>query len=240
MRRAAFLFSVVLLGGLAAPLAAQSANDVPDRPNDGTRPGVLPVLPVLPAVTPAPRATVPTAPRLPASVDTVTIDGRGTVQGAGAFNAAAGSNNQQANAGVIASGAVALAFGSITQIINSADDSGGHPARVSLAAGAFAGSKGWLAVNGAAGADNQQANLAIMALGSESVIVSDLTLARTTASQEPMGENGAPASAPARTVAIGPGAFKDSSGIVQLSLVGGDRNTTANTFALLVAGSAGN
>ena len=151
-----------------------------------------------------------------------------------------GSNNQQANAGIIANGETALGFGSIIQIIDSSADSGGNPARVSLAAGAFAGSNGWMAVNGAAGADNQQANLAIMALGSESVIVSDLTLARTTASQEPMGENGAPASAPARSVALGSGAFRDSSGIVQLSLVGGDRNTSANTFALLVAGSAGN
>jgi hypothetical protein len=235
MRRAAFLATVLSVGCIAAPAGAQSLDSGLKNPGFGAPQTPITVLPV-----PSARPPAPAAPRSPSGSDSVVIGGHGSVKGVGTINAAAGSNNQQANAGLIASGATALGFGSITQIIESTGDSGGQSARAALAPGAFAGSNGWLAVNGAAGADNQQANLAIMALGRESVIVSDLTLARTTASQEPMGENGAPASAPARSVALGSGAFKDSSGIVQLSLVGGDRNTTANTFALLVAGSAGN
>ena len=224
MRRAAFFAATASLAWLAAPVAAQSLES-------GLKPLVGSQQP-------------PVAPKAGAasdiSLDSVTISGQGSVTGAGTFNAASGANNQQANVGIIASGQTALGFGSITQITESAADSGGQAARVALGPNAFAGSTGWIAVNGGAGANNQQANMAIMALGSESLVVSDLTLERTRSSREPMGENGATAETPSRFVALGDGAFKDSSGIVQLSLVGGDRNTTANTFALLVAGSAGN
>ena len=231
MRTVARLAAIVLLAGTAVPLSAQSSTNwlgFGPQPQTPARPG-NPVA-----------AATPPAPTVVSGIDTVMIGGPGAVIGVATVNGASGVNNQQVNAGIIASGTTALAMGSILQITHGLAQAGGQPARAAVAAGAFAGSNGWIAVNGAAGADNQQANLAIMALGGEAVIVSDTTLASSRASQEPMGENGATADVPSRSVAVGGGAFRDSSGIVQLSLIGGDRNTSANSFALLVAGSAGN
>ena len=169
--------------------------------------------------------------------DSVTIGASGAVKGAATINGVAGINNQQANVGVIALGENALIMGEVFEFSQSSGQGGGN-AHASLAPGALAGSSGWLAVSGAAGADNNQANLAIMAFGTEGLAVSDTTLAQARASTKQMSDNGAADATPSRSVAIGQGAFKDSSGVVQLSLVGGDRNTSANSFALLVAGFA--
>ena len=66
--------------------------------------------------------------------------------------------------------------------------------------------------------------------------MSDTALSQARASHEPTGgpDSGALQD---RTVAIGDGAFANSSGLVQVSLIGGDRNSSANIFAL--AASAG-
>ena len=170
--------------------------------------------------------------------DTVTINAGGSVNGAATINGAAGLNNIQANMGLIASGENALTAANINQMTRSDGTAGGGNAHVTLAADSLAGSSGWIAVSGVAGADNQQLNLAVMAMGIEGLVVSDITLAQSSASTKPMGENGAADASPSRSVAVGPGALKDGSGVVQLTLVGGDRNHSANTFALLVVSTA--
>jgi hypothetical protein len=225
--------SIVLLAAIAllpAHVAAQSARDPVPLPNVSqiSQPG---------STAPVIITSEPVKPEIAGS-DSVSIGGRGAVNGAATINGVAGVNNMQANVGVVANGQHALASGNVAQISRPDGLSGGNHAHAAVAAGALAGSSGWLAVAGAAGADNQQVNLAIMAFGIEGLVVTDLTLAQTRASTKPMGENGAADASPSRSVAIGQGAFKESSGVVQLTLVGGDRNASANTFALLVAGIA--
>ena len=187
-------------------------------------------------VTPAGAAT---ASRTDISgTDSLTTNARGSVNGAATINGSAGVNNILVNMGLIAIGENALTAANINQMTRSIGTSGGGNAHVSLAADSLAGSSGWIAVSGVAGADNQQVNLAVLAMGIERLVVSDVTLAQSRAFTKPMGENGAADASPSRSVAVGPGALKDGSGVVQLTLVGGDRNLSANTFALLVVGNA--
>ena len=167
--------------------------------------------------------------------DSVTIQG-GAVAGAGTVNVAAGNTNQQANAALIASGDFATGFATIVQKTDDARDSDGALS-ATIAADSFAGSSGWLAVNGAAGSGNQQANLAVIALGTTGAAMSDTALSQSRASHGPTGGPEPAAGSNERSVAIGDGAFANSSGLVQVSLIGGDRNSSANIFAL--SGSTG-
>jgi hypothetical protein len=170
-----------------------------------------------------------------AADDSVVIKG-GTVTGTGTVNVAAGNTNQQANAAVIASGGVAAQAATVVQSMDDARDSGGALS-ATVAPGSFAGSSGWLAINGAAGSGNQQANLALIALGMTGAAMSDTALSQSRASHEPTGGPEGGATSNERSVAIGGGAFANSSGLVQVSLIGGDRNSSANIFAL--SGSTG-
>ncbi len=226
----AFTVLLAVLAGLPVPLAAQVADGAGKIPPVGGLP--------LPAAMPAPAVATP-APVAPRATDRVSIGAVGSaVTGAATVNSASGVNNQQANAGLIASGDAATTAAIITQVMTETAGAGDRNAHIAVAAGAFAGSHGWLAVNGAAGANNQQINLAIVAQGIEGLVASDTMLAQTRSSTLPTGEKGTANDGPERSVAIGNGAFANSSGIIQLSLIGGDRNTTANSFALLVAGNA--
>ncbi|HEX5239146.1 MAG TPA: hypothetical protein VFW39_11875 [Sphingomicrobium sp.] len=168
--------------------------------------------------------------------DTVTIAG-GKVNGAATVNVAAGNTNQQANAGLIATGGDSAALAILSQKMGDVPDSNGRLS-ATIAPGSFAGSSGWLAVNGAAGAGDQQANLAIIALGTTGAALSDAALSQARASHEPTGGPGTGAVAGDRSVAIGDGAFANSSGLVQVSLIGGDRNSSANIFALSASAGA--
>lgn len=168
----------------------------------------------------------------------VIVEGSGPTSGVANVNAAAGNNNQQVNLGVIASGDAALAVGAAIQHLDISEAGIGNPASALVSPGAFAGSSGWIAVNGAAGSENQQANLALIAFGIEGRAVADAMLSQTRASQEPTGSPVIDPGNPERSVAIGSGAFENSSGLVQLSLIGGDRNSSANVFALSVSGGA--
>jgi|GEM_PF-727357 len=105
--------------------------------------------------------------------------------------------------------------------------------------GAFAGASGVIAVNVAAGADNQQANVAAIAIGIRGPAAADALLSQTRAAPEPEGAQDE--STPRGDIAtdLGDGAFAGASGLVQLSLLGGERNSSANTFALSVVGRGG-
>ena len=170
--------------------------------------------------------------------DKVTVGG-GAIVGVGGVNVAAGNSNQQANEGVISSsGDIAAALAMLSQSTGDAPDSAGK-LNASIAPDSFAHSQGWLAVNGAAGSGNQQANLAIIALGINGAALSDTTLSQARAPHEPTGEAGTGAAAQDRTVAIGGGAFANSSGLVQVNLVGGDRNSSANILTLAASAGVG-
>ncbi|PWG02118.1 hypothetical protein [Sphingosinicella humi] len=152
-------------------------------------------------------------------------------------NAAAGNNNQQANGAAIALGGTGIATGVLIQRLD--ETSRGRGGRVTslIEGGAFANSSGRIAVNVASGSDNQQANLALIALGSEGQVATETALSQTRASQQPIGEL-AETAPPAAVTGISPGAFEGSSGLVQVNLVGGERNTSANVFALSIQGGA--
>lgn len=169
----------------------------------------------------------------------VEIDG-GPVGGIVMVNAASGGQNQQANVGTAARGANAV---SQIQLHQGLSQSGlSSPAdTATIAASAFAGANGWIAVNGAAGNDNQLANVGAFTFAIESAGLSDIQLDQSSASTRPTSSPALPGAQSAeRTAAIGDGAFRNASGLVQVNLIGGDRNASANSFAATVLGPAGN
>lgn len=171
-----------------------------------------------------------------AAQNQTTING-GTATGVVAVNSASGNNNEQANAGIVAVGGIAVSRGSVTQ--SAANNSGPSGLdQANIADGAFANSSGMIAVNGVSGNDNQQANVAALAFGTQTAAAADALLTQTRASTEPTGGTAAPTAPAGRSATIGDGAFANSQGLVQVSLIGGDRNTSANTFAMSVAGPA--
>jgi hypothetical protein len=198
-------------------------------------PALFAMLAMLPGLALA-QAENPPAPPPTEAIDEVAIGGEQGSTGAVGVNAAAGSNNQQANAAVVAVGDTSLATGLIVQNMEESDSLRRSSKKASIAEGAFAGSTGIIAVNVTAGSNNQQANLATIAIGIEGQAATDALLSQTRASQQPVGEL-AESDAPEAATAIGAGAFENSSGLVQVSLIGGERNTSANTFTLTVEAS---
>jgi hypothetical protein len=148
-----------------------------------------------------------------------------------AVNIAAGNGNQQASSAILAIGDVALTQG---QIIQHAEASEGDRAtQIVLGPGAFAGTSGFVSINISAGTQNQSANLAALAIG-RSGALSDELLAQTRAPHEPSGGTAMAATGGNDTIAIDDGAFAQGSGLFQANLMGGERNSSANTFSLTV------
>jgi hypothetical protein len=186
------------------------------------------------------------APASAQSSDTVTISPEATeASGRIAVNAAAGTFNQQANAAVISESENALLTNFVQQNLignavcglaanECAPDTIAQTA--SITDGAFTGVSGAIAVNGAAGVENQQANLASFGIanGIDSRVASLTMLSQVRASQEPAGDPGAPAAE--KTADISSQAFTDASGLVQINLTAGERNSSANLFALTITG----
>lgn len=170
------------------------------------------------------------------SEDVVVVDGghEGST-GRAAVNAAAGNFNQQANVAVIAIGDTALSSGLIAQITDAEAETPSASKSATIAGTAFANSSGLIAVNVTAGSANQQANLAVIGIGIEGMVVTDLTLSQARASQSPSGQSDETI-APEIVTGISSGAFAGSAGLVQVSLVGGERNSSANTFVLNASG----
>ena len=168
-----------------------------------------------------------------------TFIGGGQTDGVTTLNAASGNNNQQANVGLLSAGGTAWSNGSIRQVQGNATSANSGDDRIAIGADAFVNSTGWLAVNGVAGNDNQQANVAAIAIGIEASAAADSLLSQSRASTEPTGGAAAPTTTSERAAAIGDGAFEGSRGLVQVSLIGGDRNSSANSFAVSMSGPAG-
>lgn len=153
------------------------------------------------------------------------------VNGRLAVNSAAGEGNQQINDATIALGDIAWGNSQVRQDITGTD-SRDRATYVGVEGDAFANSTGLVSVNAAAGIQNQMANIAVLSIGRIGAI-SDQLLAQSRAPSEPSGSTGG-AEARNDVVAISDDAFRDSSGLVQINLIGGERNSSANTFVLNV------
>jgi hypothetical protein len=169
----------------------------------------------------------------PGQDDSVELAGD-AIDGVAAVNLAAGSANQQANVGIIAMGDLASAVGVIDQALTTPGTEYTAHGSAEIADGAFANSNGWIAANLAAGSANQQANINLMATGLSGQVASATVLGQIRGPVNPPDENADPVPPGETVVRIGDGAFQDSSGLVQLNLVAGDRNSTANLFAMTV------
>lgn len=150
-----------------------------------------------------------------------------------AVNIAAGNHNQQAASVLVAQGDVALTVGAITQLSTStgAEDTAN---RITIAAGAFADNSGLVSLNITAGTQNQSANLAALAIGPAGAL-SDQLLEQSRAPIEPSGGTAQAATGPNDVITIDDDAFGRGSGLFQANVIGGERNSSANTFSLTVA-----
>lgn len=155
--------------------------------------------------------------------------------GALALNVASGSNNQQLRSLVVGSGANALAIGSADQRMTVASPTNPSSA-VIVQQDVFKNASGAMSVNVAAGDANQQANVGLLALGLTGLAASDslLSQVRSTGHQEP----GTPAPSSSNTAAVPSDAFGGAQGLVQINLTAGNRNSSANIFALTAAGGS--
>lgn len=149
-----------------------------------------------------------------------------------AINIAAGSLNQQASSLVLAQGEVAATREKLTQR-SEAGQGEDRATRIVLGDGVFAGHSGVASINITAGTGNQSANLASIAIGQAGAL-SDQLLEQARAPIEPSGGPATTASGRNDFIDIDDGAFADGSGVFQANLIGGERNSSANTFSLAV------
>ena len=149
-----------------------------------------------------------------------------------AVNIAAGDNNQQLNGATVAIGDITLVTQTVHQRLIGSDQAD-HTTSIVVEDGAFAGTNGLTSINITAGSQNQMANLAALAIGNSGAM-SDQLLEQSRAPTEPKG--GVPdGSLPSNDrVAIGDTAFGEGSGLIQVNLIGGEGNSSANTFALSI------
>lgn len=87
-------------------------------------------------------------------------------------------------------------------------------------------------INIAAGNQNQMANLAAVAIGNHEAL-SDQLLSQSRASIEPNGSTGGTGDRN-DSIQISDNAFRDSSGLIQVNLIGGERNSSSNIFVMSV------
>jgi hypothetical protein len=167
-------------------------------------------------------------------MDVAIVSGDTPSQGEGriAVNIASGNGNQQLGTLVVANGQMAAGASAVHQ--HQGGTSGDGATFAVIESGAFAGMRGAISVNVAAGSANQEANIAIIATGLEGRTASDLLLSQTRSSAQPVGGPIQP-SAPNDVAKLAPDAFEGSQGLIQVNLIGGERNSSANTFALNVS-----
>ena len=161
-------------------------------------------------------------------------EGEGShVSGRLAVNLAAGEGNQQMGAASVAIGETATIADSARQSTVGSDSSD-RATRISIEGDAFSNNSGLISINVTAGLQNQSANLASLAVGNSGAL-SDQLLAQSRAPTNPTGESEGGAGASNDVVEISDDAFNESSGLIQVNLIGGERNSSANTFSLNVS-----
>ena len=170
----------------------------------------------------------------PQSTSEVVVPANTAVASSGriAVNIAAGDNNQQLGDAVIAIGDIALVTETVAQRLSGPSPTD-HITNITVEDGAFAGTNGLTSINITAGSQNQMANLAVLAIGNSGAM-SDQLLEQTRAPIEPKG--GIPEGAlPSNDrIAVGDTAFGNGNGLIQVNLIGGEGNSSANTFALSI------
>lgn len=150
-----------------------------------------------------------------------------------AINLAAGDANQQIGAATVAIGDLALTGQSVEQL-NGTGPGADRTTDITIGAGALSNNTGMVSLNLTAGTRNQSANLASLAIGNNGA-VSDQMLAQASAPMNPAASTD-PAHSPANdTIDIDGTALAGNSGLVQLNVVGGEDNSSANTFALNIS-----
>jgi hypothetical protein len=149
-----------------------------------------------------------------------------------AVNIAAGDSNQQVGDAIIAIGDISAVTEVVSQRMSGLAPVD-HETTITLADGAFAGTNGLTSINITAGSQNQMANLAALAIGNSGAM-SDQLLEQSRAPIEPKGGSPEEALQANDQIAIGDMAFGDGSGLIQVNLIGGEGNSSANTFALSV------
>ena len=149
------------------------------------------------------------------------------------MNIASGDNNQQIGAVVVASGGSSQAEAGVSQRLLSSSRST-LPASAAIGDDAFAGARGLISINVAAGNDNQEANVAVLGAGFDGPAASDALLAQTRASTDSDQSKKVPARG-SDAAAIAPSAFGNSQGLLQVNLIAGERNSSANIFALTMS-----
>lgn len=179
--------------------------------------------------------TAQTAAPPEADDSVILTNGEGTGHaGRLAVNIASGSLNQQASSTILAIGDVAVTHASIAQHTDATGTD--RATRIVVGPSAFSGISGLASINITAGTHNQSANLAALAIGQTGAL-SDQLLAQTRAPIEPSGGTALAATAPNDVISIDDDAFGSGSGLFQANLIGGEGNSSANTFSLTVSAS---
>lgn len=169
--------------------------------------------------------------------DSVLIDAEALSGSRGriALNAAAGLNNQQANAASVAIGSQSATFTSVGQ---SAPDTALRSSSVDNQAwilnGVMGAAHGLLSINQASGDQNRQSNT--MRIEIADVAASSDDILAATVSGQPAPARTAVNPTGRREVGIAEGAFSGASGIVQINQAAGMQNVTANTVQLRAIG----
>jgi hypothetical protein len=169
--------------------------------------------------------------------DSVLIDAEALSGSRGriALNAAAGLNNQQANAASVAIGSQSATFTSVGQ---SAPDAALRSSSVDNQAwilnGVMGAARGLMSINQASGDQNRQSNTMRVEIADVAASSDDVLAA--TVSGQPAAARTASNPAGRRDVGIAEGAFSGANGIVQINQAAGMQNVTANTVQLRAIG----
>ncbi len=150
-----------------------------------------------------------------------------------AVNIVAGDGNQQLGSAIVAMGDIAITGHSAEQLMD-APSGADRVTSITIGAGALSNNTGMVSLNLTAGTHNQSANLAALALGNNGV-VSDQMLAQSSAPTDPAGSSAQALTTSNDRIDIDDAAFAGNSGLVQVNVVGGERNSSANTFALNIS-----
>lgn len=150
-----------------------------------------------------------------------------------AINIASGSQNQQAAAATIAIANIASQVIAVQQSMV-APDLTDRVTSIAIGPGALSNNSGMVSINLTAGNQNQSANLAALVIGNLGA-VSDLMLAQARAPTEPSGPSAQSLDPRNDSVIVDDTALGGNSGLVQINLIGGERNSSANTFALNIS-----
>lgn len=180
-------------------------------------------------------ATPAAAQEAPAQDDIEVAPGEVTGNnGRVAVNIIAGSSNQQLSGAAITVGDYAVNVQSADQYMARTPGTD-RSTSIAIGPGAYSNNSGLVSVNLTAGTQNQSANLAALNIGNRGV-VSDQMLAQASAPTGPAGSSAEGPDASNDRIAISETAFGGNSGLVQMNVIGGERNSSANTFALSISG----